>query len=101
MPFRTTFEYEAPAVSPALQSVLEDALQPEGDLEISSPRTPFFRTAQIIKRPSTTNRHSQNYSASGTKLSRPKTTSVGNIMGSKSLHQDAGVYPKTRGLVPK
>uniref|UniRef100_A0A1L8E5K3 Kinesin-like protein n=1 Tax=Nyssomyia neivai TaxID=330878 RepID=A0A1L8E5K3_9DIPT len=96
MPLRTTFEYRNPKVSASLQAVLAEAMQTEGDLDISSDTYTSqvkSRLDKIINR----NVNNPEPAASRARSSRPETAAV----RSASAKRSTSAYPKARGLIPK
>ncbi|XP_059607814.1 kinesin-like protein Klp68D [Phlebotomus argentipes] len=100
MPLRTTFEYRNPKVSASLQAVLAEAMQTEGDLDISDQQQNY--TSQVKSRlDKIINRNVNNPepapSASRARSSRPETAAGRSLSAKRST----SAYPKARGLIPK
>ncbi|XP_055693752.1 kinesin-like protein Klp68D [Lutzomyia longipalpis] len=100
MPLRTTFEYRNPKVSASLQAVLAEAMQTEGDLDISTDHSNY--TSQVKSRlDKIINRNVNNPdaapAASRARSSRPETAAA----RSASAKRSTSAYPKARGLIPK
>lgn len=105
MPLRTTFEYRNPKVSASLQAVLAEAMQTEGDLDISTDQSNY--TSQVKSRlDKIINRNvnnpdpvaSQPSAASRARSSRPETAAGTRSLSAK---RSTSAYPKARGLIPK
>lgn len=95
MPVRTTRDYNAPAMSPHLKAVLDDALREEEDLDIDASLSIF----QLRGEPRQYGREKSHRSRS--KSARHRHQEPQDLASEVASSTASICYPESRGLVPK